>query len=201
MDDFDVAPGGQARTPDGITPPPPGIEVAPLDIDGVRTVGVGTLLWGLAFVALLPFYPSLQRSGHLWWLWTCAAGLGLGLLGLEYCRRRRDRALETGESTTEVLVVPVRTPPVPYVPPTSETPAAPESPYALPPTPYAAPTPELPAAPENPYALPPMPAPTPTPPPPAPTPAEGTPPQVAPRGRAGRGRSSGRSGGGRRKAR
>ncbi|WP_240181707.1 DUF2530 domain-containing protein [Nocardioides sp. 616] len=67
-------------------------DVEPLDVDGVRTMEVGTALWLVGFVALLPFYGPLQDSGRLWWLWTCMAGLGLGLFGLEYCRRRRTRA-------------------------------------------------------------------------------------------------------------
>lgn len=64
-------------------------DVEPLDIDGVRTVWVGVGLWLLAFVALLPFYGRLEESGRTWWLWTCLSGFGLGLLGVEYCRRRR----------------------------------------------------------------------------------------------------------------
>lgn len=64
-------------------------DVDPLDVDGVRTVEVGSGLWLLGFVALLPFYGQLEESGRLWWLWTCLTGFGLGLLGLEYCRRRR----------------------------------------------------------------------------------------------------------------
>jgi hypothetical protein len=64
-------------------------DVEPLDVDGVRTVEVGVALWFLAFIALLPFYGRLQDEGHVWWLWTCLAGFGLGLFGLEYCRRRR----------------------------------------------------------------------------------------------------------------
>ncbi len=66
-------------------------DVEPLDVDGVRTVEVGTAAWLVAFVALLPFYGRLEESGNLWWLWTCLAGFGFGLLGLEYCRRRRNR--------------------------------------------------------------------------------------------------------------
>lgn len=69
-------------------------DVPPLDVDGVRTVQVGTALWAIAFVALLPFYGSLQESGRLWWLWTCSAGLSMGLFGIEYCKRRRDRLAE-----------------------------------------------------------------------------------------------------------
>lgn len=64
-------------------------DVEPLDVDGVRTVQVGVVLWVVAFVALLPFYSRLRDAGHGWILWTCAAGCGLGLLGLEVCRRRR----------------------------------------------------------------------------------------------------------------
>ena len=65
--------------------------VQPLDLTGVRTVTVGAILWLLAFFALLPFYSTLQEHDRGWWLWTSIAGFGLGLLGLEYCRRRRDR--------------------------------------------------------------------------------------------------------------
>ena len=64
-------------------------DVEPLDVDGVRTVEVGVALWVVGFVALLPFYGRLERDGHTWWLWTCLAGAGLGLIGLDYCRRRR----------------------------------------------------------------------------------------------------------------
>ena len=63
-------------------------DVDPLDVDGVRTLEVGTGIWLLAFIALLPFYGRLQEDGTTWWLWMCLAGMGLGLFGLEYCRRR-----------------------------------------------------------------------------------------------------------------
>ena len=66
-------------------------KVQPLDLTGVRTVTIGAVMWLLAFLALLPFYSTLQEHDRGWWLWTCVAGFGLGLLGLEYCRRRRDR--------------------------------------------------------------------------------------------------------------
>lgn len=74
-------------------------DVEPLDVDGVRTVAVGTALWALAFVLLLPFYGRLEDSGRGWWLWTCVAGFGLGIIGWDYCRRRRRRTLETRGAT------------------------------------------------------------------------------------------------------
>jgi hypothetical protein len=67
-------------------------DVEPLDLDGVRTMQVGTALWALAFILLLPFYDQLQSADHLWWLWTCVAGFGLGIIGWDYCRRRRRRS-------------------------------------------------------------------------------------------------------------
>ncbi|GAB7002932.1 hypothetical protein JCM18899A_04030 [Nocardioides sp. AN3] len=66
-------------------------DVAPLDVDGVRTLMVGTALWALAFLGLLPFYGHLADAGNTWWLWTCMAGFGLGLIGIEVCRRRAHR--------------------------------------------------------------------------------------------------------------
>ncbi len=64
-------------------------EVKPLDVDGVRTMGVGALLWLAAFFAMLPFWSSLQDDGRGWWPWTCLTGAVLGLIGWLYCRRRR----------------------------------------------------------------------------------------------------------------
>lgn len=73
-------------------------DVEPLDVDGVRTIQVGTAVFFVAFLALLPFYGSLEEDGRTWWLWMCLAGMGLGLFGIEYCRRRRaHRAQMLGE--------------------------------------------------------------------------------------------------------
>lgn len=71
-------------------------DVEPLDVSGIRTVAVGTALWLVAFLALLPFYGELVAQDREWWLWTCLAGFGLGLFGYSYCRRRRD-AISAGE--------------------------------------------------------------------------------------------------------
>lgn len=81
--------GGAPELPAG----PPARSAAtskPVDTDGVRTVTIGTALWVVALVVLLLFRGRLDEAGNGWWLWTCLAGAGLGLLGIEYTRRRRD---------------------------------------------------------------------------------------------------------------
>jgi hypothetical protein len=64
--------------------------VAPLDVDGVLAAAVGTLAWTVALLVLALRRDELVATGRTWWLWTCLAGVGLGLLGLSYCTHRRD---------------------------------------------------------------------------------------------------------------
>ena len=68
--------------PDLVTPPP-------VQINARRIVTIGTLLWFVAFVALLPFYGWLGDHGHRIWLWTCLAGWILGLIGSAIMMRHR----------------------------------------------------------------------------------------------------------------
>ncbi|MFG1808989.1 DUF2530 domain-containing protein [Streptomyces sp. NPDC049040] len=62
----------------------------PLEANDVATVTVGTIIWFALFVVQLPFYGWYSDHGHTWFIWTCAAGGGLGLIGLMYVRARRD---------------------------------------------------------------------------------------------------------------
>jgi Protein of unknown function (DUF2530) len=78
------------------TPPVRRAPPEPLPNDGVRTVIVGTVLWGIALIALLPFAGRLNDNGRLWWIATCAVGFGLGLVGLFYCKRRSDALRRAG---------------------------------------------------------------------------------------------------------
>ena len=66
-------------------------QVAPLDVDAVRTVQVGTGLWAVALVVTLLMREQLSDDGHEWWIWTCVAGLLLGLVGVVITTRRRAR--------------------------------------------------------------------------------------------------------------
>jgi hypothetical protein len=76
----DGSPGHAAET-GGPRPAPPALEV-----NTFALVALGEALWVVAFLVLLPF-----REGRGLWLQTCAAGFGLGLLGLFLSRHRRGR--------------------------------------------------------------------------------------------------------------
>lgn len=63
--------------------------IQPLDVSGLRTVGVGTAGFLGATVYLLLFQLDwLRETDRMWWLWACYAGLGLGVFGYVYCTRR-----------------------------------------------------------------------------------------------------------------
>lgn len=67
-----------------------GERVAPEPLEGnvVATIAVGTAAWAVAFLALLPCHGWLAEHDRVWWLWTCLAGTGGGLVALWYVRRR-----------------------------------------------------------------------------------------------------------------
>jgi uncharacterized membrane protein YfcA len=54
-----------------------------------RIVAVGTALFFIAFVVLLPFYGWLGQHHHRLWLWTCLAGWVLGHIGWWLVRKHR----------------------------------------------------------------------------------------------------------------
>lgn len=60
----------------------------PVKTDDRKAILIGLALWivGLAFV--IAFLGPLNASDHAWWLWTCVAGLALGLIGLLYTHWR-----------------------------------------------------------------------------------------------------------------
>lgn len=63
--------------------------VRPLDVTGVRTVGVGTVLFLLAALVLVLFFRQwMADTDREWWLWTCVTGFALGVFGSDHCRRR-----------------------------------------------------------------------------------------------------------------
>jgi hypothetical protein len=65
----------------------------PIDDDGVRTVSIGTAIYGVATVVSV-FVASAEVA------WTCAAGFALGLVGIAYCVRRRNAIARDAAATT-----------------------------------------------------------------------------------------------------
>ncbi|MFI1651594.1 DUF2530 domain-containing protein [Streptomyces avidinii] len=72
----------------------------PLEGPVVATVTGGTILWFALFLVQLPFYGWFADRGQLWWVWTCAAGGFLGLIGIWYVRGR-DAALKRHAAEAE----------------------------------------------------------------------------------------------------
>jgi hypothetical protein len=66
-------------------------DIAPLDVDGVAAIGIGTLAWLVALLLSLVLRGRLEESGDSWWIGVCLAGFLLGLPGLVFLRWRRAR--------------------------------------------------------------------------------------------------------------
>jgi len=77
-------------------------EIKPVGHDGVLVVGIGTGVWLVALVVLVSRQGDLRADGHLWWIACAATGFGLGLLGVGYCVRRRNRLALRKASTRPV---------------------------------------------------------------------------------------------------
>jgi hypothetical protein len=70
-------------------PPPP-----PKEADDRVVTAVITIAWAVALVVLLIAGDSIP-AGSRWWVWTCVAGLVMGLFGMWYVpvlKRGRARA-------------------------------------------------------------------------------------------------------------
>ncbi len=72
----------------------------PLEGNVVATISGGTIVWFVLFLTQLPFYSWFDDHDHLWWLWTCLAGAGLGLIGIWYVRGR-DEAIRRHAAEAE----------------------------------------------------------------------------------------------------
>lgn len=64
---------------------------APVKTDARKVLVVGVALWVIALAVMLFLLQPLQEQNLMWMLWTCVAGLALGVIGLLYLLRRRSR--------------------------------------------------------------------------------------------------------------
>jgi hypothetical protein len=67
---------------------------APLEANDQLVTAVITAGWAVALVTLLAVRTEIPAADR-WWIWTCLAGLGLGIFGLLYVphlKRSRERA-------------------------------------------------------------------------------------------------------------
>jgi ABC-type nickel/cobalt efflux system permease component RcnA len=68
----------------------------PLEANDQQVTLVVTVAWAVALVVVLILRDHLP-AGQRWWLWTCVAGLVMGLFGLWYVprmKRSRERAAQ-----------------------------------------------------------------------------------------------------------
>ena len=69
----------------------------PLEGPVVATITGGSILWFVLFLVQVPFYGWFDDRDLTWWVWTCLAGGGLGLIGIWYVRGR-DAAIKRHEA-------------------------------------------------------------------------------------------------------
>lgn len=68
------------------TKPPP--EPTVVADDGVAAVAVGTLTWAVALVVALVAHEQLADADLSWLIWTCGAGIVIGLITFVVVWRR-----------------------------------------------------------------------------------------------------------------
>jgi uncharacterized membrane protein len=73
----------------------------PLEANDQLVTAIITAAWAVALVVLLALWEQIP-AGQRWWIWTCAAGLAMGLFGLWYVprmKRARARAAARRQAT------------------------------------------------------------------------------------------------------
>ena len=76
----------------------------PLEANDQRVTAVITIAWAIALVVVLVLRPQLPAEEQ-WWVWTCVAGLCMGLFGLwyvPYFKRARARKAQRRAETRAV---------------------------------------------------------------------------------------------------
>ena len=66
-------------------------ELAPLEVNGITAVTIGTGIWSAATLVMVFMRDQLEASGRGNWIAIGVAGIALGLLGMRYTKRRAAR--------------------------------------------------------------------------------------------------------------
>lgn len=61
---------------------------APVKTDDRKPMLIGIVIWLVGLAVLLAFMGPLVEAGNAWFLWTCLAGIALGLIGILYTNWR-----------------------------------------------------------------------------------------------------------------
>lgn len=73
-------------------------ELAPLEVNGITAVTLGTGLWSVATLIMVLMRDQLQAAGRSNWIAIGVCGIILGLLGMGYTKRRAARIARENET-------------------------------------------------------------------------------------------------------
>jgi uncharacterized membrane protein len=74
----------------------------PLEGNDQLVTAVITVAWAAALIVVAAFRDRIP-AGDRWWLWTCVAGVGLGIFALWYVpRMKRGRARSAARRSGQV---------------------------------------------------------------------------------------------------
>lgn len=74
-------------------------ELAPLEVNGITAVTIGTGIWSVATLIMVLMRDQLEASGRGNWIAIGVCGIILGLLGMRYTKRRAARIEQAKESS------------------------------------------------------------------------------------------------------
>lgn len=84
-----------AKGPSGPGAPPAVAPADPVQKSSLPPIVILLVAWAAAFIVLLLNRARLAASGAEHWVWVCAAGVGLGLIGFAVVVRRERRGKRT----------------------------------------------------------------------------------------------------------
>jgi hypothetical protein len=74
-------------------------QLAPLEVNGITAVTIGTGIWSVATLIMVLMRDQLEASGRSNWISIGVCGIILGLLGMRYTKRRATRIEQAKDSS------------------------------------------------------------------------------------------------------